>query len=135
MGSYFSLHPVPFPLWGLDKRVKQRAAQMMNVVGCLIITHPSSPSFSLHPQGSHLLLTPHLPHISLSKHMLTFYSQRRASAALKPHTHTLHLSSSQFTHTHTPAVTAGVQAALFVLWSSQHHGGSGRRGGSGSGAW
>lgn len=113
MGSYFSLHPVPFPLWGLDKRVKQRAAQMMNVVGCLIITHPSSPSFSLHPQGSHLLLTPHLPHISLSKHMLTFYSQRRASAALKPHT-----------HTHTPPFFISVHTHTYTCCNCRRSGGT-----------
>lgn len=59
MHSYCSPHYIS----SLAGWMNVRAAQMIDVVGWLIITCPSSCSFSLHPQGSHLPLTPHLPHI------------------------------------------------------------------------
>lgn len=108
----------------VEERMNIQAAQMIDVEGWFIITRPSSLASSLHPQGSHLLLTPHLPHIWLSQHMLTFSIvhphsalQSCSSTALKSRT-PFYFFFYHIIHTHTPALAAGSHSlSLFVLSS------------------
>lgn len=74
------------------------------------------PSSSRQPSASRSSSPTHLTeqaHTHFLQHSPSSRLQRRASAALKSHTHSTFLRISS----HTPAVTAGVQAAVSVLWS------------------